>query len=204
LTNPALPSSEEKTRQLGPYPARVTRLLLGLIGVCLLCLTSLYYAEVHPRYIELPVPPPKDQFEVDFWLSTTYSVRLSAERVFLVSRETYVSNGGASRNSWDSIVAYFDGKLDRLGWVRSEIWAPCKEYLREGQFLPDGENGIVHYFRKGYEDRVYYGSEYNGDTICLAVWPESWNADGSPTGFNVDLLSARRSFLSQFMDIFSD
>ena len=172
--------------------------------MCLLCLAGLYSAEVHPRYIELPVPPPKDQFEMDFWLSTTYSVRLSADRVFLVSRKTYVSNGDASQNSWDAIIAYFDEKLDRLGWVRSEIWAPCKEYLPEGQFLLDGENGIVHYFRKGYEDKVYYGSDYSGDTICLAVWPESLNADGSPTGFNIDLLSARRSFFSQFMDIFSD
>jgi len=204
MTDQALPSEKAGKKQGNFLSSRTPGIVLGLIGICFLCTVSLYFAEVHPRYITLPIPLPKDQYELDDWLSTTYSVQVSAERVFLLSRKTYVSNGDASHpSSWNSLVAYFDKKLDQLGWVRSEIWAPCDLYLPEGEFLQEGANGYVHYFRKGYENYVTLGSNYKGDTICLAVWPESWKDDGSPAGFLIDLLSARRSYFSRFMDIFS-
>jgi hypothetical protein len=95
------------------------------------------------------------------------------------------------------IIDYFDEKLSQVGWIRSEIYADCRLWLPETELSPEIQNGLVHYFRSGYEKSVTLGANYYGDTVCLEVWPSQGGS-----GFSIVLLTAKHSFFSDFMQIF--
>lgn len=177
------------------YPPRI--FLLAALFVCIL---FIYLLKLKPKYISLPIHAPEyyQEGDVGDWQHTTYSVYVEPllqnsiinGGIFIQRKEAWVLNEEAS---WGSIAAYFDNQLDSVGWTRSDAYAPCKLYMPEANFLPDGKNGFLYYRRNTY--KPMYESE-DGDLICLAIW--------KPVGenhFNIVLITAKPSLLVILNDL---
>lgn len=214
MSNQQMSFLEKHTKR--PYTSRLRKVawtLIILVAICFLSYLTLYYINTVPHYIIVPIQPPADRDGQGFWLTTTYSTFTYTDetpfispRIYIWRRSSYVSTDPTRHlnESWDSIVSYFDANLSRLSWIRSEIDAPCDVYIPEAKFLNSGENGYIHYFKKGDEKYAIQGQTYKGDLLCLAIWNSDLDIDHTPGGFDIVMLTARQSPFTNFFDIFSD
>ena len=192
------PPEEMKSNRRVIVRRKVTRIILTLIGICILCPASMYLIEIFPRFITLPIPPP-DLYKgglAGSWDYTIHSILvgplatpISPGRIFLWRKETvgiYDDTHGIA--SSQSIVEYFDKELSRLGWVQTDYYAPCDRYLPEVSLidLSSNQTSYVHYRRKNFKN---YPDILEGDLICLVVW-------GNDASYSVVLLTARSSFFT--------
>lgn len=158
--------------------------------------------EFFPRYIGVPVSPPDDVYGEGQWrLTTTMILKGTGLRTYILRKEGWINNDQNFEYTWDSIISYFDDALAERGWVRGDNQTPCdcEIYFPESEFLGYGEGGYVNYRKKGYS----YSQDYHlGDEICLAVWPTSFNEDGSPVGFKIIIQTANPTPLTFYLDAF--
>ncbi len=181
--------------------SKINIVLSILAGLFISGMIGLYLMEVVPRYIVLSIPPPEDSYDLVDWRSTTRSIMTVStsfanptSRDFIWRRDaTLVYEKTDEIPSWDAVVKYFDGRFFQLGWMQSDTSVPCNLYLPEAAFLQYGENGFVSYRKISDTNEIP-----KGDTICLAVW----NDEGSQNVFRIVLLSVKRSFFTNFYNIF--
>jgi len=178
-------------------------ILCLVIGTCSVLFIFLFFTVIIPHFIVLPIQPPEDYYGKGIWRDTSYSVLTDPTYIPIIDSKAYIwrqftyvasDHNRHQSESWQSIVTYFDDNLYQSGWVRSEVDAPCNLYLPEARFLEAGNNGYIHYFRKGFEKNIVYGSEYRGDVICLAVWSSGIDENNLPKGFFIVLLTARQAW----------
>jgi len=174
------------------------RILWIMLGVCLLCVGSLFAYEVFPRYIVLPLPLPSDDYNVSQWFFPIHATwRNYSERYFVWRAEaTLVYEGIPDNRSRQSIIDHFDDQFLNNGWTRfDDIHASCSNIMPEANFLPYmedvSENGYVAYFRKDFEP---LSDSWDNESVCLAIW------NTSPGVFSVVILTAKPSPLTLFLD----
>jgi hypothetical protein len=127
-----------------------------------------------PLYVSLPIHPPDyngNGYTGD-WEKITYSklylitpINIKILDSYILREESTVTNNDAS---WNSIATYFDTKMSSIGWVRSSDYASCNFIMPEANFLPQGENGIIHYRRINYRPE-----QRDQEMVCLAIWKDS-------------------------------
>jgi hypothetical protein len=149
------------------------KIILSFLGLCVFSAFVLFLIENSPQYTDLKISPP-DYYLGGYagdWKNITYSTRPDIQtKDFVLRKETTVSYDEAHDIvNWQSILNYFDKKMDQAGWVRTPQYIPCDLYMPEVKFLPQGDNGYVYYVRK--EDEKLGNYDANG-FVCLAVWED--------------------------------
>jgi hypothetical protein len=200
--------------QSSPQMRQKTRstLLVSLIVIsCISVMGILYFINNRPTFLKIPIQPPPDIYGEGEWSFTSYSTFLSTDntpfigsRYYILRKTAFVSSDQDRQlnQSWDSLISYFDEKLSHIGWNRTEKEDLCYVMLPEAKFLKYGEDGYVQYLPKNNTNLITQASY--GETICLAIWSSGNAQSGTPSGFNVVLLTSKPSPFTKFFDIFSE
>ena len=185
--------SEKQRHRLHP----ALRLIIVMLGICILSSASAYAYETFPRFIKFSFPPPQDDYSHREWSFPTYAIwRNYSQRYFVFRTETaLIYEGVPDQTSRQIILDYFNDKLSENGWVQSEYYAPCRNILPEASFIHHIEDastsGYIIYHRKDFELLVG-GSD--SEFVCLAIWNDT------PGIFSVVLMTAKPSPLTLIMD----
>jgi hypothetical protein len=190
-----------------PKYSRNVWILFVIGGLSTIVVFLFAYFLFFPRFLKLPIQPPEGLYGQGEWNSITYSVFQNTSYMPILDSESFIwrqftfvtsDREHHKSESWESIVSYFDTGLVKYGWSRHTIDVsvdiPCDRYLPEAQFINSGKNGYVYYVRENFEQYAPYGGIYLGDLICLAVWGYDKDQDGLPTGYNIVLLTAKRTW----------
>ncbi len=174
--------------------------LMIIMGVIFFCLISKKLL-LKVLFIDLSLEPIQ-QFQVkQDWDYESYAIQRHPYGIPPFSREYYIvrkttlvfSSEKYGNISQNSIISYYSNKLNNIGWERYHNSGICHLYLAEANFLESGDEGYIAFRRRSY--REYPGFE-EGDTVCLAVWPSTWQDEGTPATYRLVLLTVKPSLLT--------
>ncbi len=173
------------------------RIFSIILGICFFCVFSIFAYEVFPRYVVFSFPPPIDDYGVDDWMFPTHATwRNWSDRYFVWRVETILVYENIPDDKLrESIVTYFDEKLNNSGWARAEnVTASCHYIMPEVDFLnyleDFSQNGYIAFIKKSDHDSFNWTNE----STCIAIW------NTSPGTFSVVILSARPSPFTRFFN----
>jgi hypothetical protein len=179
------------------------RVVAFMVVVFMVCILAFVALEFLPRFVFLSIELPKDDVGPGYWTSTTYSVsNVPFGRVFQLRKHSFLGYLSAENVEQKyKIRDNFDDQLTGSGWIASEDYDICADYLPEAKLLIDESKGFLLQYQEPSKP-VYYDGSYFGKLICIAVLESSTSEEKADQVYQVILLTAQQSTLKIFTDYF--